>query len=82
VSATTKRDDNGCGIPAVADLGTDDVEFFDVQGIPVAAVDAIEDFAYDTDPPRVFGFDTVMSEGVPISREQFLQLVAECAKRR
>jgi hypothetical protein len=30
----------------------------------------------------MFGFDTVMSEGVPITRGQFLQLVADGAKRK
>jgi hypothetical protein len=51
-----------------------------VQGIPLAGVDAIETFAYDTKPPRVFNIGTVFSEGCPIARERFMHLAADCAK--
>jgi hypothetical protein len=64
----------------VADLGTEDVDFSNVEGVPVAIVDDVETFAYDTQPPRVFDIGTVYSEGVPITREQFLALVADSAK--
>jgi len=82
MSAATKRDACGSGIPAVADLGVEDVEFSNVDGVPVAIVDDVETFAYDCTPARVFDIGTVYSEGVPVTRQQFLHLVADCAKRQ
>lgn len=64
------------GIPAASQLG-DDVEFYNVNGVPVALVESIEAFAYDTNPGRPFRYESVFNEGVEITREQFMQMVTK-----
>jgi hypothetical protein len=61
-------------IPAASELG-DNVEFYNVNDVPVALVDWVEPFAYDTNPPRVFSYSGVFNEGIQITREEFMRMV-------
>jgi hypothetical protein len=61
-------------IPSAIELG-DNVEFYDVNGVPVALVDSVEAFAYDTKPARPFQYESVFNEGVQITREEFMRMV-------
>lgn len=56
-------------------------QFIDVEGIPVTigagdeATPGMYCAAWDTDPPRVFNFDTALRDGAAISQEAFQALI-------
>jgi hypothetical protein len=69
-------------IPTLAELG-DTFEFYDVDGIPVASKEGdVEVFRYDVDPPERFNFVSLFNNGAQITREEFMRLVADCAKKK
>ena len=49
-------------------------EFFNVNGVPVAVHD-FDCVRFDTSPPSVFSIDTLHSDGVEVSRSEFMRLL-------
>ena len=73
VAGPERRNKMNAMIPKASELGPD-VEFFNVHGVPVA-VDDVEAFRYDSDPPAMFDLVSVMNEGVETSRAEFMALL-------
>lgn len=54
-------------------------DFYDCNDVPVAVRrDTMVTQAWDVTPPRPFGYTTVMSDGAPISKAEFVALVKRC----
>ena len=60
-------------IPTLDELDglNEKIEFFDVDGIPVAVIDDVEVYRFDTPTTEWFPMTSIMSEGVEITKEQF-----------
>ena len=56
-----------------ADL-PDDARYFNVNDVPVAVFN-YNTLAFDARPARWFRYTSVLSEGVEITKEQFLKLI-------
>jgi hypothetical protein len=61
-------------IPSTSELG-ENVEFYNVNDVPVALVDEVEPFRYDVNPPEPFNYESVFNEGISITREEFMRMV-------
>ena len=54
-------------------------DFYDCNGVPVSVRrDTFVTLAWDVTPPRPFGYTTMMSDGAPISKAEFVALVKRC----
>lgn len=51
------------------------VEYFNVNGVPVAAIDDVEVYRYDTPTPERFPSTSIMDDGVEITKEEFTALL-------
>jgi hypothetical protein len=69
--------------PTVEELEREgNVQYFDVNGVPVAVLDEVEPIRYDTNPPSAFAYGSVFNDGVEIDRAAFLGLIAKKPRRR
>lgn len=64
-------------IPTAAELAalTEPIEYFNVNGVPVAVIDDVEVYRYDGAKPEWFALQSVLNDGVEITVDEFKALL-------